>query len=51
MKSTVTIDRVKMLSEAIAAIENSNLSRAAKDRGILPLRKALDREKQLRKLR
>lgn len=51
MKTSVTIDRVKMLSEAIAAIENSNLSRPAKDRGILPLRQALAREKQAAKFR
>ncbi|NLV91581.1 MAG: hypothetical protein GX030_04200 [Firmicutes bacterium] len=44
MKSTGRKEQVERLAQAIAAIENSTLSPKAKERGLVPLRKALNRE-------
>ncbi len=47
MKTTVGNQQVDQLRQAIAAIQSSTLSKQAKERGLVPLRKALAREQKL----
>lgn len=47
MKATTRNEQIERLSQAIAAIQDSPLSKKAKERGLVPLRRALAREKKL----